>query len=166
MADTLAGDFALGSNHADRLNGGHHGQRHPGGRLYVNMAAIILPIPAIIFLFTTESLASFYFTAPYVALCSALWVGAAVATLQDLVLPRMRGTAGATYILGTSLVGLALGPYWAGKVAALTGSLSTGILSLLVSLPLALGAAIAALRLVPAAEASREVRARAAGEPL
>ena len=97
-------------------------QRHAAGRLYVNMAAIILPIPAVIFLFTTDSLASFYIVAPYVGMCSALWVGAAVATLQDLVLPRMRGTAGATYILGTSLVGLALGPYWAGKVAALTGA--------------------------------------------
>ena len=53
-------------------------QRYAAGRLYVNMAAIILPIPAIIFLFTTESLAGFYLAAPYVALCSALWVGAAV----------------------------------------------------------------------------------------
>ena len=32
------------------------------------------------------------------------------ATLQDLVLPRMRATAGATYVLGTTMVGLALGP--------------------------------------------------------
>ena len=38
--------------------------------------------------------------------------------LQDLVLPRMRATAGATYILGTTMVGLALGPYFAGKMSA------------------------------------------------
>jgi hypothetical protein len=92
----------------------------------------------VIYLFTTESLAGFYTAAPYVSLCSALWVGAAVATLQDLVLPRMRGTAGATYIVGTSLVGLALGPYWAGKVAALTGNLATGVFSLFVVPPFTL----------------------------
>ncbi|MEI9927177.1 MAG: hypothetical protein WDN44_05010 [Sphingomonas sp.] len=41
-----------------------------------------------------------------------------------------------------------------------------GVLSLLVTLPLALGAGIAAYRLVPRAEATREERAKAAGEPL
>jgi MFS family permease len=137
-------------------------QRHAAGRLYVNMAAIILPIPAVIFLFTTESLANFYLAAPYVALCSALWVGAAVATLQDLVLPRMRGTAGATYILGTSLVGLALGPYWAGKVAALTGSLSIGVFSLLVVPPFTFAALWIASRHIGELEATREERAAAA----
>jgi len=92
-------------------------------------------------------------------------LGAAAAATQDLVLPRMRGTATAAFFIGTTLIGLALGPYLAGRVADLTGSLSTGILSLLATLPLAVAAAIAALRLVPAAEASREARARAAGEP-
>jgi ABC-type phosphate transport system permease subunit len=58
-----------------------------------------------------------------------------------------------------------MGPYLAGRVSSLTGSLSTGVLSLLVTVPITLGAAIAAFKLVPAAEASREARARAAGEP-
>ena len=137
-------------------------QRHAGGRLYVNMAAIVLPLPAIIYLFTTESLTGFYIVAPYVGLCSALWVGAAVATLQDLVLPRMRGTAGATYILGTSLVGLALGPYWAGKVAALTGSLSIGVFSLFVIPPFTLLALWIASKRIGELEATREERAAAA----
>ena len=137
-------------------------QRHAGGRLYVNMAAIVLPLPAIIYLFTTESLTGFYIVAPYVGLCSALWVGAAVATLQDLVLPRMRGTAGATYILGTSLVGLALGPYWAGKVAALTGSLSIGVFSLFVVPPFTLLALWIASKRIGELEATREERAAAA----
>ena len=137
-------------------------QRHAAGRLYVNMAAIILPIPAVIFLFTTDSLASFYIVAPYVGMCSALWVGAAVATLQDLVLPRMRGTAGATYILGTSLVGLALGPYWAGKVAALTGDLATGVFSLFIVPPFTLAALWIASRRIGEIEATRDERAAAA----
>jgi MFS family permease len=134
-------------------------RRFPGGRLYVNMAAIILPAPAVFFLFTTRSLAGFYIVAPYVGLCSALWVGAAIATLQDLVLPRMRGTAGATYVLGTSLVGLALGPYTAGKVAAVTGSLSTGIFSLYIVPPFTLVALWVASRRIGGLEATREERA-------
>ena len=137
-------------------------RRHPGGRLYVNMAAIVLPAPAIFWAFTTDSLITFYLLAPYVSLCSALWVGAAVATLQDLVLPRMRGTAGATYVLGTSLVGLALGPYFAGKVAALTGDLATGIFSLYVVPPFTLVALWIASRRIGELETTREERAASA----
>lgn len=144
----------LGGIISDRLR-----QRHAAGRLYVNMAAIILPAPAVFFLFTTDNLASFYIVAPYVGLCSALWVGAAIATLQDVVLPRMRGTAGATYVLGTSLVGLALGPYFAGKVAALTGDLATGIFSLYIVPPFTLAALWIASRKISELEATREQRA-------
>ena len=144
----------LGGIISDKLR-----QRHAAGRLYVNMAAIVLPAPAVFFLFTTDNLASFYVVAPYVGLCSALWVGAAIATLQDVVLPRMRGTAGATYVLGTSLVGLALGPYFAGKVAALTGSLATGIFSLYVVPPFTLAALWIASRKIGELEATREQRA-------
>lgn len=144
----------LGGIISDKLR-----RRYAGGRLYVNMAALILPAPAIYCLFTTDDLVTFYLVAPYVGLCSALWVGAAVATLQDVVLPRMRGTAGATYVLGTSLVGLALGPYFAGKVAAITGSLSTGIFALYIVPPFTLTALWIASRRVADLEASREERA-------
>jgi len=147
----------LGGIVSDKLR-----QRYAGGRLHVNMAAIILPAPAIYWAFTTGSLATFYMLAPYVSLCSALWVGAAVATLQDLVLPRMRGTAGATYVLGTSLVGLALGPYFAGKVAAITGNLATGIFSLYIVPPFTLVALWIASRRIANLEATREERAASA----
>jgi MFS family permease len=126
------------------------------------MAAIILPAPAVFWMFTTDSLVTFYALAPYVSLCSALWVGAAVATLQDVVLPRMRGTAGATYVLGTSLVGLALGPYFAGKVAALTGSLATGVLSLYVVPPFTLAAVWFASHRLAEVESTKADRAAAA----
>ena len=137
-------------------------RRHAGGRLYVNMAAIVLPAPAVYWAFTTDDVRTFYMLAPYISLCSALWVGAAVATLQDLVLPRMRGTAGATYVLGTSLVGLALGPYYAGKVAAITGDLATGIFALYVVPPFTLVALWIASRRIGELEASREERAASA----
>ena len=98
-------------------------------------------------------------------LTASVALGAAAATTQDLVLPRMRGTATATFLIGTTLLGLALGPYLAGRISTLSGSLSIGMLSLMVVVPFTLVAGIAAYRLVPAAEASRVARARAAGEP-
>src|SRR3546814_15718450 len=67
-------------------------------------------------------------------------LGAAAATTQDLVLPRMRGTATASFVLGTTLVGLCFGPYMVGQISdfagtvwdgALVGDLRTGILSLI-----------------------------------
>jgi hypothetical protein len=65
-------------------------------------------------------------------------------------------------VLGTSLVGLALGPYFAGKVAALTGSLATGIFSLYVVPPFTLAALWMASRMIGELEATREQRAATA----
>src|SRR3546814_13665812 len=78
-------------------------------------------------------------------------LGATAATTQDLVLPRKRGTATATFFLSTTLVGLALGPYMAGQVSAITHSLSTGVLSTLAVKPFGLIELIIAYRRFPAA---------------
>ncbi len=78
----------------------------------------------------------------------------------------MRGTATATFFIGTTLIGLALGPYLAGRISTLSGSLSTGMLSLLLSVPITLAAGLVAYRRFPAAERTREKRARSAGEPI
>jgi MFS family permease len=94
----------------------------------------------------------------------AMWVGAAVATLQDLVLPRMRATAGATYILGTTMIGLALGPYVAGKVADLAQSLRAGIFSLYLIVPFTLLGLWLGARRLAELEATKVDRARAVGE--
>ncbi len=76
------------------------------------------------------------------------------------------GLLTAAFFIGTTLIGLSIGPYMAGRITDLTGSLGTGVLSLLVSVPIALAAGLGALAWVPKAEATREERARAAGEPL
>jgi MFS family permease len=137
----------------------------PRGRLFVNMASVVLPIPAVVVMFTTHSLAIFYFASPVAQFFGSAWVGAAAATLQDLVLPRMRATAGATYVLGTTMVGLALGPYCAGKMADVAHSLAAGIFSLYVVPPFTLiGLWLGACRLA-SLEASKIERAREAGEP-
>jgi MFS family permease len=95
---------------------------------------------------------------------SSAWVGAAIATLQDLVLPRMRATAGATYILGTTMVGLALGPYFAGKMADVLQSLSGGIFSLYLIAPITLTILWLSAGRMAELESSKIERAREAGE--
>ena len=134
-------------------------QRDPRGRLFVNMLSASLPIPIAAYLLTTESLTGAYVAAPLAQLISSAWVGAAVATLQDMVLPRMRATAGATYILGTTMVGLALGPYFAGKVSVLSGSLKLGIAALYLMPIFTVTALWIASRRIADLEATREERA-------
>jgi MFS family permease len=141
-------------------------RRDPRGRIFVNMASVVLAAPLTWYLFTTDSLTTFYWVFPIAHMCGAAWVGAAVATLQDLVLPRMRGTAGATYILGTTMIGLALGPYFAGKVADVAGSLRVGIFALYLMVPLTLIGLWLGSRRIAELEATRVDRAREAGEAI
>jgi MFS family permease len=140
-------------------------RRDARGRVFVNMLSVVLAAPVTWFLFTTPSLRVFYWTFPLAHMLGAMWVGAAVATLQDVVLPRMRATAGATYILGTTMVGLALGPYFAGKVADLAQSLRAGIFALYVIAPFTLLGLWLGARRLAELEATKLDRAKAAGEP-
>jgi MFS family permease len=142
-------------------------RRHdPRGRLFVNMIAAVAPAPIVYWMFTTENLATFYWLNPLAHLFSSMWVGAAVATLQDVVLPRMRATAGATYILGTTMVGLALGPYFAGKVGDIAESLRVGVFALYIVPPFTVVALWIAGRRLAELEATKVERAREAGEPI
>ncbi|HEX8366558.1 MAG TPA: MFS transporter [Allosphingosinicella sp.] len=141
-------------------------QRDPRGRIFINMLSALLPIPLVAFMLTTENLTAFYAVNPIAHMLASAWVGAAVATLQDLVLPRMRATAGATYILGTTMVGLALGPYYAGKMSVLTGSLPAGIAMLYLMPPLTLLGLWIGSRHLGRLEATKVERAREAGEPI
>ena len=138
----------------------------PRGRIFVNMASVIIAAPLTWFIFSTESVATFYWVFPLAHMAGAMWVGAAVATMQDLVLPRMRATAGATYILGTTMVGLALGPYFAGKVADVADSLRAGVFALYLIVPLTLLGLWLGSRRLADLEATRVERAREAGEAI
>ena len=140
-------------------------KRNPGGRIIVGSLAALVPAPFIWAMFHTDSLGWFLIYNIPLAFGS-MYVGIAAATTQDLVLPRMRGAATATYFIGTTLIGLGLGPYFTGAVSKLTGSLATGVLSLLLMAPITLTCLFLVYRKLPAAEASRIDRARAAGEPI
>ena len=148
-----------GGRFADRLK-----RTNPSGRILVLLTGAIAPLVPLAVAFTTDSLALFYaLQLPMTALSSCA-LGAAAATTQDLVLPRMRGAATATFFIGTTLIGLALGPYIAGRVSLATGDLGTGVLSLLGAAPISIAAILILYRILPAAEGSVVERARAAGE--
>lgn len=151
----------IGGIVADRLR-----RTNPAGRLWVVIFGAVVPSAAIATAFTTTDITLFYLMLFPAQACASCALGAAAATTQDLVLPRMRGTATGTFLIGTTLLGLAMGPYLAGRISTLSGSLSIGVLSLLAAVPITLFAAIMAYRLVPTAETNREARARAAGEPI
>jgi MFS family permease len=139
-------------------------RRDPRGRLFVVMVSGILSVPLMVAVLHATNVKTIYLVYPLLTFTASLWVGSGAATIQDCVLPRMRGTAGAIFLLAVSLLGLALGPYGVGKVAVLTGSLRTGIMSLLLIILAALSLLWAASRGIEVAVESRIARARAAGE--
>jgi len=151
----------IGGRIADTLR-----RRNPGGRVLAVLLLPLIGLPFFIGAYTTSNPTAFFVMQFITTIFSAAALGGAAATTQDLVLPRMRGTATATFFIANTLVGLSLGPYLAGWVSFTTGDLAMGILSVLVALPISAGCLIAAYRLVPTAEASVAERARAAGEPI
>ena len=137
----------------------------PPGRLYVALLTGLLPIPFAVALLTTESRALAYALSFPVTFFSSTWVGVGASTIQDLVLPRMRATASAAYLLLVTLVGLALGPYTIGLLSTFYGDLRQAMLTALVAgIVAATGAALAA-RTIGRDQATLLDRARAAGEP-
>jgi MFS family permease len=140
-------------------------KRNPSGRILVGALATLVPAPFIWLMFNTDDLGLFLLYNIPLAFGS-MYVGIAAATTQDLVLPRMRGAATATYFIGTTLLGLGLGPYFTGAVSKATDSLATGVLSLLLMAPVTLTCLYLVYRKLPLAEATRVERARAAGEPI
>ncbi len=145
--------------------------RMPAGRILVIIFGVVAPVIPIWIGFTTSSPALFYAMNFAAGVCGSAALGAAAASTQDLVLPRMRGTATAAFFLGTTLVGLSFGPYMVGQVADIfgrdvngqfVGDLRTGVLSLIAVAPIAVALLIHAYRALPAAEASLQARADAA----
>lgn len=158
----------LGGRIADHLRA-----KNPAGRILMIIFGVVAPIVPIWIGYTTEDSTVFYTMNFLAGMFGAAALGAAAATTQDLVLPRMRGTATAAFFLGTTLVGLSFGPYMVGQISDLAGTmvdgkpvgdLRTGILSLIGVAPIALALLLYAYRAVPAAEAT--IAARAAGEPV
>ena len=160
----------IGGRVADALR-----TKNPAGRILVVIMGVVGPIIPIGIGYTTDNVILFYAMNFVAVMLGATALGAAAATTQDLVLPRMRGTATAAFFLGTTLVGLSFGPYIVGQISDLAGTmvdgklvgdLRVGILSLIAVAPVALALLIAAYRTVPTAERTIVELARDAGEPV
>lgn len=171
LAFVLGGSGAL-SGFLGVIIGGHVAdalrKRNPAGRILVILFGVVAPVVPIWIGYTTESAVLFYAMNFVAGMFGAAALGAAAATTQDLVLPRMRGTATASFFLGTTLVGLSFGPYMVGQISDLAGTmvngkpvgdLRTGILSLIGVAPIAVALLVYAYRAVPKAEATLSQRA-------
>jgi len=136
--------------------------RSPHGRLLVGMMNALIPIPLLILTLTVSdrdlSLALFSVAQVF----AALWLGAGVSTVQDLVLPHMRARASAVFLLFVTLVGLALGPYVVGRLSDLWGDLRLAFMAGTSSNLVAFVLFLLASRTIAGDEATRFERAAAA----
>jgi hypothetical protein len=128
------------------------------------MLAASLPVPFAIAMLRVPSRDAALACYAIWSTLAGCWGGAAVAVIQDLVLPRMRGTAAAIYLLLVTFVGLAIGPYAIGRVSQATGDLGTAMQLGLVWDGVALVCLAGAARHLAADESGMLGRARAAGD--
>ncbi|MEY4160242.1 MAG: hypothetical protein RLZZ136_863 [Pseudomonadota bacterium] len=134
----------------------------------LNMTAISLlgMIPCILTITAAKTITVFFAAYFIQSIFTAMWSGGIAAMIQDLVLPRMRGAAAACHSLVAIVVASGIGPYWTGKVSNVSGSLGTGIASILILAPIAMYLLwIAARRLRFETPEHRLTLAIAAGEP-
>jgi nitrate/nitrite transporter NarK len=95
---------ALGGLLGDRLR-----RSSPRGRLYVSLLAMTLPAPLAWFTLTRQSLDAFLFAFVFLSVATTAWLPGMLSTIQDLVLPRMRGLVYAVFGLGMTIIGLGAG---------------------------------------------------------
>jgi MFS family permease len=146
--------------------------RTPYGRIYCGLFAAIAPVPTALVLFTTPDVKTAYYANFLFTMFSSFWIGSAIALCNELVIPRMRGIASATYILVVTFIGLALGPFTIGRISTsleqggtTSGeALRTGILVGLGGYVVAVTFLLLSMRYLKADESSRLERARALGE--
>jgi MFS family permease len=147
-------------------------RRTPKARPYVGIITALIASPAVVMLVTTRDLTTAYICNFVFQALSSTWIGSAVALSNELVLPRMRATASAYYLLAVTFIGLALGPYSMGQVSdrlarsgtAPADALGQGMLIALVAYAIGIVFLLITSRYVTGEEASRLERARALGE--
>lgn len=137
--------------------------RAPLGMAAISMVGML---PCILVMMLIIDFRMFLIAKFFLGVFGALWSGGIAAMIQDLVLPRMRGSAAASFSLVAIVISSGTGPYWAGKVSTMTGSLTAGLLSMMLLAPIALVLLwLAARRLPFETPEARRARAAAAGEP-
>lgn len=141
-------------------------------RLYIGIAVPLLALPFALGFLYADSILAAYLCSFVFSILSPAWIGSGASTVNDLVMPRMRATASAYYVLMNTFVGLALGPYLIGQISDLyfaagvaSGeALQTAMTWGLVMFGVAGAFLVAATRHLGADETSRLQRAQALGE--
>ena len=155
----------LGGILSDRLKA-----RTANARLWIGVMAGLLSLPSGFVFLLTDSAWVAYFAVFVFSITSPMWVGGGASTVNDLVMPHMRATASAYYILMITFVGLALGPFMIGQIsdAYIASGLHDGLAlrnAMMWSFVL-FGASTAllllAMRYLPGEEAARDERVRLA----
>jgi MFS family permease len=146
--------------------------KNVNARLYIGLAIPILATPFGLGFLYTDSVLVAYLCSFVFSILSPAWIGSGASTINDLVMPRMRATASAYYVLMNTFLGLALGPYLIGQISDLNtvaGQASDEALRNAVTMGLAvflfsMSFLFLALRYLRSDEESRLSRARALGE--
>lgn len=152
----------------------HFRAKTVNARLYVGLAIPLLTVPFALGFLYTQSIVMAYIYSFLFSVISPAWIGCAASTVNDLVMPRMRATASAFYLLMNTFVGLALGPFLIGQFSDLynrSGVESADALQLAMTLglgafALSVAALLLACRYLADDESSRLERAAAFGEPI
>ncbi|CAG9247931.1 MFS transporter [Paraburkholderia unamae] len=127
-------------------------RRSAAGRLWLAMAAALCSGALYALQLCAPDKTTFFAAFFGAQMTGTVWFGAASATVQGLVAPRLRGTAIAVQWLVVNLIGLGIGPYCVGLVGDVTGDLRIGMLGALVLIPASLVFYFKAARLLPDAE--------------
>jgi MFS family permease len=127
LGGMLAAGGWLGATSGGILADAWHA-RTPRGRLYVGVVTAALSIPIGFTLVSLRSSSSALILSFPAVVLTGLWIGPAASTVQELVPPRLRATASAVFILHTTILGLALGPYTVGRLSVFTGDLKSALL--------------------------------------
>lgn len=135
---------------------------HPAGRIYLIMFSFTVFSLAYLVQYSVQSTTNFLILYGVGTFAIGMWQGPIIATVQDIVLPNIRGLAFAVLTLGPNVLGLGLGPYLVGMMSDASGSLRFAVLMMVWTLPTALGLFWYAGRHLPGEESGLAERVRQA----
>ncbi len=138
VGGSAAAGGALGVITGGALGDRFAGDRFHSRRLLVVIVALLASLVPNCIMLGTHSLTVVYFCVfPMWFLASAA-LGGAAGTIVNIVPATTRATATASFFLFATMVGLALGPYSAGRISESFGGLRIGLAGILVVVPFAL----------------------------
>ena len=139
-------------------------RRDPRGRLFLALIMAVAPAPLLYAMLDTDNTTLALVLNFPLGMVSSMWIGCGASTVQDLVLPRMRASASAAYLLVITFIGLALGPYLLGHLSDVLGGLRESLLFALIANAVAVFCLAQAARHLVNDESTLRHRARTAGE--